>query len=147
MERHGEHLRQHALALASAAERVAGSAGDRCSATYLPATLACIEQTLDSLSRGCQGAARSLVPGDELHEPASRRFARAARDWPGARGGAGPSHERQVELLASLDALGASLRASKRDCARARKLLLATMDAPVAAHGRPRLHAASAASR
>jgi hypothetical protein len=144
MERHAEHLTHHALALASAAERVATAAGDRSSATDLPAALERLEQTLDALSRGCQGAARSLVPLAGLHEPVSHRFARAAREWPAARGGAGPSHERQVELLASLDDLGASLRAAKRDAARASELLLATMDAP--AGRRSFVHAASAAS-
>jgi hypothetical protein len=146
MAHHREHLRQHALALAAAAEQVAESAGDRSSATYLPAALACIEQTLDALSRGCQGAAHSLVPLDEPHEPVSRRFARAARDWPAARRGAGPSHERQVELLAALDEAGASLRAARSDCVRARELLIATMDDPAEAQGGPSLHAASAAS-
>jgi hypothetical protein len=146
MEHHGEHLRQHALALAAAAEQLAESAGDRSSATYLPAALACIELTLDALSRGCQGAAHSLVPLDEPYEPVARRFARAARDWP-ARRGAGPSHERQVELLGALDEAGASLRAARSDCARARELLLATMDVPAQVGGGPSLHAASAASR
>jgi hypothetical protein len=146
MEHHRERLSQHALALASAAEQVAESAGDRSLATYLPAALACIEQTLDALSRGCQGAARSLVPLGEPYEPVSHRFARAARDWPAARRGAGPSHERQAELLASLDDLGTSLRAARGDCALARTLLLATMDVPAEAQGRPSLHAASTAS-
>jgi len=146
MERHGEHLRQHALALASAAEQVAEAAGDTSSATYLPAALACIEQTLESLSRGCLGAARSLVPLCEPHERVSHRFARAARAWPAARGGTGPSHERQAQLLASLDDAGASLHAARRACARVGELLLATMDAPADTEARPSLHAASAAS-
>jgi hypothetical protein len=144
MERHGEQLRQRALALASAAEQVAEAAGDTSSATYLPAALASIEQALDSLSHGCRGAARSLVPPCEPHERVSHRFARAARAWPAARGGAGPSHERQAQLLASLDDAGASLRAAERACARVREILLATMNAP--ADTEASLHAASAAS-
>jgi hypothetical protein len=129
MERHGEHLRQHALALASAAEHVADSAGDGGSATDLPAALACVERALDALSRTCVAAAQSLVPAEEPYERASRRYARAARDWPAARDGIGPSYEAQARLLASLDELGATLRRARRDCARGRALLLATMAA------------------
>lgn len=143
MEDHGQHLRQHALALASAAEQLAESAGERSSAVHLPAALACIEEALAALGRGLDAAARSLVPAGDPHEPVSRRFARAARDWPHPREGAGPSYERQAQLLASLDTAGASLRAASGDCGRARELVRGTMDPPVE---RPRLHAASSAS-
>jgi hypothetical protein len=146
MERHGEQLRRHALALASAAERVAEAAGDRSSTTSLPAALACVEDTLDSLSRAGQGATRALVPLGEPHEPVSHRFARAARDWPSARAAAGPSHERQAQLLAALDDVGTSLRAASHACARVRELLLATMDARADSEPGPSLHAASAAA-
>ena len=146
MEHDGEHLRQQALALAATAEQLAESAGDRACASYLPAALLRIEQTLDALSHGCQAAARSLVPANDHFESWSTRFARAARAWPAAYEGTGPSYERQAQLLTALDDAGASLRAARRDCASAREMVAATMEAPAEPAGVPPFHAASAAS-
>src|SRR6185503_3163582 len=91
------------LTLLSAAERLQQGAGDRACAAFLPAALECIEQSLHALSRSCHAAAHALIPPGDLDESVSHRYARAAVAWPGAGDGAGPSHERQAQLLASLD--------------------------------------------
>jgi hypothetical protein len=130
-------LAHDSLTLLSAAERLQQGAGDRASAPSLPAAWGCIGQSLHALSRGCDAAANGLVPPGGHDESISRRYARSADAWPGAVDGAGPSHERQAELLASLDAAAAALRAAAERCVRASRVLTATMDArrdcPVAA--------------
>jgi hypothetical protein len=118
------------LALLSAAERLQQGAGDRACATLLPGALDCVEQSLRALSRGCDGAAHALIPPAGQDDSIARRYARAAADWPGALDGVGPSHERQAQLLASLDAAAAALRAAAERCARTSLLLTATMEAP-----------------
>lgn len=118
------------LTLRSAAERLQQGAGDRACATSLPATLDCVEQALHAVSRGCHAGANALIPPGDSHEGSSWRYARAAAGWPGARGGAGPSHERQAELLASIHDTAAALRAAATCCARTSELVAATMDAP-----------------
>jgi hypothetical protein len=130
-------LAHDSLTLLSTAERLQEGAGDRACATSLPAAWGCIGQSLHALSRGCDAAANALVPPGGHDESISRRYARAADHWPGAVDGAGPSHERQAELLASLDAAAAALRAASERCVRTSRVLTATMDArrdcPVAA--------------
>ena len=125
------------LALLSTAERLQRLAGDRACAASLPDALGCIEQSLRALSGGCERAAHALVPPAGLDASICSRYGRARADWPGARDGAGPSYERQAELLASLDDAGAALRVAAERCARTRDVLLATMDAPVQAEVEP----------
>ena len=119
-----------ALTLLSAAERLQQDTGDRACATFVPAALDCVEQSLRALSRGCDGAANVFIPPGAHDESISRRYAQAAADWPGARDDAGPSYERQAELLASLHDASAALRTAAKRCARARDLLNATMQTP-----------------
>jgi hypothetical protein len=123
-------LADDALALLSAAERLQHSAGDRACAGALPAALECIEQSLHLLSRYCHGAARDLIPPGDLHESISHRYARAAAAWPAAADAAGPSHERQAQLLASIDVTADALRAAAASCGRTRHVVAETMDAP-----------------
>ena len=63
-------------------------------------------------------AAHALIPPGDLHESISHRYARAAAAWPGAADGAGPSHERQAQLLASIDDTAGALRTAAACCAR-----------------------------
>jgi hypothetical protein len=119
------------LALLSAAERLQQGAGDRACAPFLPAALECIEQALFALSRGCDAGAYALIPPGDLHESISRRYARAAADWPGR----GPSYERQAQLLASIDDAAAALRTAAARCARTSHLMAETMDAPASMPG------------
>jgi hypothetical protein len=123
-------LAHDSLTLLSAAERLQHGAGDRACAALLPATLGCVEQALHALGRGCHAGANALIAPGDSDESISWRYARAAAIWPGARGGAGPSHERQAELLASIDETAAALRTAAARCARTSKLLAATMEAP-----------------
>lgn len=130
MDDHEKRLREEAFALVSAAERLQQDICDRACAGFVPAALACLEQTLQALSLDCQRAARSfIVPGDR-NEIASRPGVHAAADWPGAGDDAGSSYERQAQLLASLHYAGATLRTAAECCARARDLLAATIEAP-----------------
>ena len=55
-------LAHDSLTLLSAAERLHQGIGDRACATFLPAALECIEQSLHALSRSCDAAARALIP-------------------------------------------------------------------------------------
>jgi len=126
-------LAHDSLSLLSAAERLQRLAGDRACAASLPDALDCIEQSLRALSGGLERAAHALIPPANLDVSICSRFARARTDWPGARDGAGPSYERQAELLTSLGDAGAGLRVAAERCAGTRGLLLATMDAPVRA--------------
>lgn len=122
-------LAHDSLTLLSAAERLQHGAGDRACAEYLPAALECVEQSLHALSRSCHAAAHALIPPGDLHENISHRYARAAAAWPGA-DGAGPSRERQAQLLASLDATAAALRTAAACCGRTSQLVAQTMEAP-----------------
>ena len=128
-------LAHTSLALLSAAERLKHDAGDRACATSLPAALECIEQSLSALSRGCEGAAYALIPPGDLHESISHRYARAAAAWPGAANRGGPSHERQAQLLASIDDTAAALRTAAACCARTGRLAAATMETPTTMPG------------
>jgi len=123
-------LAHDSFALLSAAERLQQGAGDRACAAFLPAALECIERSLYALSRGCDAAAHALIPPGDLHESISWRYARAAADWPGAVDGAGPSHERQAQLLASIHDTAAALRTAAACCARTSHLVAETMEAP-----------------
>jgi len=123
-------LAHDSLTLLSAAERLHQGIGDRACATSLPAALECIERSLHALSRSCDAAAHALIPPGDLHESISHRYARAAVAWPGAGDGAGPSHERQAQLLASIDDTTGALRAAATCCARTGHLVAGTMDAP-----------------
>jgi len=120
-----------ALTLLSVAERLQQGTADRASATFVPAAFECVEQSLRALSRGCDGAANAFIPPGAHDESISLRYARAGADWPGARDGAGPSYERQAELLASLHDASAALRTAAKRCARARDLLTTTMETPL----------------
>jgi hypothetical protein len=134
-------LAHDSLTLLSAAERLQQGAGDRACAAFLPAALECIEQSLHALSRGCDGAAHALIPPGDLHESISRRYARAAADCPAALDGAGPSHERQARLLASIHDTAAALRTAAACCARTSHLVAETMEAPASMPGFEDRHA------
>lgn len=123
-------LAHDSLTLLSAAERLQQGAGDRACAELLPAALECVEQSLHALSRSCHASAHALIPPGDLHESISHRYARAAAAWPGAADGIGPSHERQAQLLASLDATAAALRTATACCGRTSQLVAQTMEAP-----------------
>ena len=123
-------LAHDSLTLLSAAEHLHQGIGDRACATFIPAALECIEQSLRALSRSCGAAAHALIPPGDLHESISHRYARAAVAWPGAADGAGPSHERQAQLLASIDDAAGALRTAAAACARTSELVAETMDAP-----------------
>ncbi len=126
-------LAHDALTLLSAAERLQQGAGDRACAAFIPAALEYIEQSLHALSRGCDAASDALIPPGDLHESVSHRYARAAASWPGAADGAGPSHERQAQLLASFDDAAGALRTAAACCARTSWLVAKTIDAPMPA--------------
>lgn len=136
MEPDAEHLTEHAVELVSAARRLADSVADPSTAIHLPAALARIGEALDSLSLAFERAPRSLVPAGDPLEPVCRRFARAADGWPATYGCEGPSYERQAQLLSSLYEAGATLRVSRRACARANDLLidLTASGEPAAGH-------------
>jgi hypothetical protein len=123
-------LAHDSLTLLSAAERLQQGAGDRACAALLPATLGCVAQALQALSCGCHAGADALIAPRDSHESISRRYARAAASWPGARAGTGPSHERQAELLASIHDTAAALRTAAAFCSRTSDLVAATMEAP-----------------
>ena len=123
-------LAHDSLTLLSAAERLQQGVGDRACAASLPAALERIEQSLRALSRSCDAAAHTLIPTGDLHESISHRYARAAAAWPGAADGAGPSYERQAQLLASIDDAAGALRTAAAACARTSHLVAETMDAP-----------------
>lgn len=124
MESDGEHLAQHAAELLSAARRLADSAADPSTATHVPTALARVAEALDALSLAFERAPHSFVPAGDPCEPICRRFERAAAGWPQTFGREGPSYERQVQLLSSLYAVGATLRLSRRACERANDLLV-----------------------
>jgi hypothetical protein len=135
MEPDAEHLTEHAVDLVSAAHRLADSVADPSTAIHLPAVLARIGEALDALSVAFERAPRSLVPPGDPLEPVCRRFARAADSWPATYGCEGPSYERQAQLLSSLYEAGATLRVSRRACARANDLLI-----DLTAPGEPAVH-------
>ena len=87
--------------------------------SHLPAALARVGEALDALSLAFERAPHSLVPTGDPLEPVCRRFERAADGWPATYGCEGPSYERQAQLLSSLYEAGATLRVSRRACARA----------------------------
>jgi hypothetical protein len=140
MEPDADHLTEHAVELVSAARRLADSVADPSTAIHLPAALARIGEALDSLSLAFERAPHSLVPAGHPLEPVCRRFARAADSWPANFGCEGPSYERQAQLLSSLYEAGATLRVSRRACARANDLLI-----DLTAPGEPAAHHASLA--
>lgn len=143
MEPDAEHLTEHGMELVSAACRLADSVAVPSSAVHLPAALARIGDALDALSLALERAPHSLVPPGRPQEPVCRRFDRAADAWPATHGCEGPSYERQAQLLSSLYEAGATLRMSRRACARANGLLIdMTMSDDRAAHLR---HEASTA--
>ena len=133
MEHDAEHLTEHAGELVSAACRLADSVADPSTAIHLPAALARIGRALDALSLAFERAPHSLVPAGDPLEPVCRRFARAADGWPATHGCEGPSYERQAQLLSSLYEAGATLRVSRRACARANDLLIEMTTAGVTA--------------
>ena len=124
MERDAKRLTEHAAELVSAACRLADSVADPSTAMHLPAALARIGDALDALSLALERAPHSLVPAGDPLEPVCRRFERAADAWPAIYGCEGPSYERQAQLLSSLYEAGATLRVSRRACARANDLLI-----------------------
>ena len=125
MEPDTEHLAEYAGELVTAACRLADSVAVPSNAIELPAALARIGDALDALSLAFERAPHSLVPAGDPQEPVSRRFDRAADAWPATYGCEGPSYERQAQLLSSLYEAGATLRMSRRACARANDLLIA----------------------
>ena len=124
MEPHAERLTEHAVELVSAACRLADFVADPSAAIHLPTALAQIGDAVDALSLALERAPRSLVPAGDPLEPVCRRFAKAAAAWPVTYGCEGPSYERQAQLLSSLYEAGATLRLSRRACARANELLV-----------------------
>jgi hypothetical protein len=123
METDADRIAAHALELRSAARRLAGAAADPSSVGELPAALGRVEEALDALSLVFERAPHSLVPPGDPYEPVCRRFERAAADWPETHGCEGPSYERQAQLLSTFYETGATLRLSRRACARANELL------------------------
>lgn len=124
MEPDAERLTEHAAELVSVARQLADSVADPSTAIHLPAALARIGDALDALSLALERAPHSVVPAGDPIEPVCRRFERAADGWPATYGCEGPSYERQVQLLSSLYEAGATLRLSRRACARANDLLI-----------------------
>ena len=141
MQSDREHLTEHAVELVSAARQLADSAADPSTATHLPAALARVGEALDALSVAFERAPHSLVPAGDPLEPICRRFGRAADGWPATYGREGPSYERQAQLLSSLYEVGATLRLSRRACARANDLLI-----DMTASGDPAAHVHHGAS-
>jgi hypothetical protein len=127
-------LAEDALTLQSTAERLHDDSLDRACAPLVPAALTAIEHTLRSLSRTCFAAADAFVPPGGHDESIAERYARAAGEWPNARGGRGPSHEQQARVLSSLHDTGAALRAAAAYCDRASGSLAGTMDSVPEAH-------------
>lgn len=121
-------LAEDALTLQAAAERLHDDTLERACAPLVPAALTTIERTLLILSRTCYAAASSLVPVGEHGDGISGRYARAAAEWPDARGGRGPSYEQQARVLSSLHEAGAALRAAAAYCDRAGENLARTME-------------------
>src|SRR5687768_5930408 len=140
MESDAEHLTEHASELVPAAGRLADSVADPSTAIHLPAARARIGDALDALSLAFERAPHSLVPAGDPREPVCRRFDRAADAWPATYGCEGPSYERQAQLLSFLYQAGATLRVSRRACARANDLLI-----DLTASGEPAAHHASLA--
>ncbi len=136
MEPDAERLTEHAGELVSAACRLADSVADPSTALHLPEALARIGDALDALSLAFERAPHSLVPTGDPFERVCSRFARAADAWPATYGREGPSYERQAQLLSSLYEAGATLRLSRRACARANDLLidLTASEEPAAHH-------------
>jgi hypothetical protein len=126
---------EDALALQSAAERLHQHSLDRDCAPLVPGALSAIEQTLRILSRTCYAAGHSFVPLGGPGENIAHRYARAAEEWPSARGGRGPSHEQQARVLSSLHDAGAALRATAAHCARAGDNLAQTMEPAPTVYG------------
>ena len=124
MEYDGEHLVEHAAALASAARKLAESTADPSIATHLPVALAHVGDALDALGLALEGVPRSLVPAGDPFEPVCRRFGRAAAGWQATFGREGPSYERQAQLHCAFYEAGATLRVSRRACGRANELLM-----------------------
>ena len=124
MQPDGQHLTEHAADLVSAARLLADSAADPSNAAHLPSALDCVGEALDALSLAFERAPHALVPAGDPFEPICRRFMRAAAGWPATHGCEGPSYERQAQLLSSLYEAGATLRQSRRACARANALLV-----------------------
>ena len=123
MEYDGEHLAEEAAALASAARQLAESTADPSSAIHLPAALSHVGEALDALSRAVERVPSSLVPPGDPFEPVCRRFGKAAAGWPATFGCEGPSYERQAQLHGAFYEACATLRLSRRACARANDLL------------------------
>jgi|tagenome__1003787_1003787.scaffolds.fasta_scaffold19612919_1 hypothetical protein len=123
MEYDEKHLVAHAAALAFAARKLSESTADPAIATHLPAALAHVGGALEALRLAIEGVPRALVPAGDALEPACRRFDRAAAGWPATYGREGPSYERQAQLHCAFYEAGATLRLSRRACARATELL------------------------
>jgi hypothetical protein len=119
---------EDALTLQSAAERLHDDTLDRACAPLVPAALTAVEHTLRILSRTCYAAANSFIPLGAQSESIAARYARAAGEWPNARGGQGPSHEQQARVLSSLHDAGAALRSAAAHCRRASDNLAGTME-------------------
>jgi hypothetical protein len=126
-------LAEDASMLQSAAERLHDDTLDPACAPLVPAALTAIEHTLRTLSRTCYAAANAFVPLGAQGESIAERYARAAAEWPNARGGHGPSYEQQARVLASLHDAGAAVRAAAAHCRRASENLAGTME-PAEAH-------------
>lgn len=121
-------LADDALALQTIAERLHDDTLDRDCAPLIPATLTAIEHALRTLSRTCYAAAHMFVPLGSHDENIAERYARAAEQWPTARGGDGPAYEQQARVLSSLHDAGAALRTAAGHCARAGGNLADTME-------------------
>ena len=123
-------LLDDSLQLLWAAASFAQHADERASAGLLPSSLGHVEQALYALGRGCDHAAGALIPQGDVRESVSRRFARAAAAWPALTGGAGPSHERQAQLLGALGEARDALRVAAARCGEASAILKSTLVSP-----------------
>lgn len=115
-----------ARALLSAAEQLERDADGRESATAVASALAYVEPALRALGRGCELAARSIIPAPDPHESPSTRLARAAAEWPGS---TVPSHEELVRVLSSLHDASAALRFAATTASDAREVLASKLPA------------------
>jgi hypothetical protein len=76
------------------------------------------EHAVELVSAARRLADSAADPSTATHLPA------ALACWPATYGREGPSYERQAQLLSSLYEAGATLRQSRRACARANELLI-----------------------
>jgi hypothetical protein len=121
-------LVDQAVTLQSVAEQIREGFRNRECALVVPGVLVRVEEALRTLDHALNDVAATFMPPVEMDERIAMRFAFAASDWPGSIAGAGPSYERQIELLTALHDAAATLDQAGAGCRRAAHLLAASMD-------------------